>query len=76
MSDRHAVKVEARPHLRVSGKYFNSLISNNPHLAEYDMYNAVMTSTYHYQVKPPLCIIGEVNFASDVTTLLIHDVHN
>ena len=40
------------------------------------MSNAMMTSPYHYQVKPPLCIIGEVNFASDVTTLLIRDVHN
>ena len=48
-----------------------------PHnLAEYDMYIEVMTSPYHYQVKPPLCISGQVNFSSDVTTHLIHDVHN
>ena len=39
-----------------------------PDLIEYDTYNAVMTSPYHYQVKPPLCIIGEVNFASNITT--------
>ena len=39
-----------------------------PDLTEYDTYNAVMTSPYHYQVKPPLCINGEVNFASNITT--------
>ena len=39
-----------------------------PNLTEYDMYNVVMTSPYHYQFKPPLCIIGEVNFAYNITT--------
>ena len=68
--------VDAQPHLGVSGKYFDSLTSYRIDLVEYDTYNAVMTSPYHYQVKPPLCVIGEVNFTSDVTTHLIHDVHN
>ena len=39
-----------------------------PEITEYDTYNAVMALPYNYQVKPPLCIIGEVNFASNITT--------